>query len=94
MIDPSDNFAASMESSLLESQIPTPMPFMDPEALDLLDKHQVMQEQLQAQAGLRSNSYDDYLPYDPTTGQITGSFFPSTTNIDLDLGYMWDSSVY
>jgi hypothetical protein len=94
LVDPSVNFAASMESSILETQIPTPMPFMDPEALEILDKHQMMQGQFQAQAALRGNSYDEFLPYDPTTGQITGSFFPTTTNIDLDLGYMWESSVY
>lgn len=94
LIDPSVSFEASMESSLLESQIPTPMPFMDPDALEFLDKHHMMQGPFQAQTALRSNSYDEYLPYDPTTGQITGSFFPTTTNIDLDLGYMWESSVY
>lgn len=35
------------------------------------------------------NNYDDYLPYDPATGQITGSFFPTGSNIDLDLGCFW-----
>ncbi|KKK23703.1 hypothetical protein ARAM_005745 [Aspergillus rambellii] len=38
------------------------------------------------------NPYDeDYLPYDPSTGQITGSFFPGTGgNNDLGLGYYWN----
>ena len=36
------------------------------------------------------NNYDDYLPYDPATGQIMGSFFPTESNIDLDLGCFWD----
>lgn len=41
------------------------------------------------------NAYDDYLPYDPATGQITGSFFPTGTNIDLDLGgYFWCDPIY
>lgn len=31
----------------------------------------------------------DYLPYDPATGQFTGSFFPSGSNTDLDLGCFW-----
>lgn len=41
---------------------------------------------------LRSG-YDDYLPYDPATGQITGSFFPASSNLDLDLGYYWGDAV-
>lgn len=41
---------------------------------------------------LRSN-YDDYLPYDPATGQITGSFFPTGSNLDLDLGYYWGDAI-
>jgi hypothetical protein len=40
------------------------------------------------------NPYDGYLPYDPHTGQITGSFFPSEEDIDFQLGsYYWDESV-
>lgn len=39
------------------------------------------------------SSYDDYFPYDPATGQITGSFFPSGPNLDLDLGYFWGDPV-
>ncbi|KAJ6120982.1 hypothetical protein N7523_005262 [Penicillium sp. IBT 18751x] len=38
-------------------------------------------------------SYDDYFPYDPATGQITGSFFPSGPNIDLDMGYFYGDAV-
>ncbi|KAI9932197.1 hypothetical protein MW887_009707 [Aspergillus wentii] len=38
-------------------------------------------------------SYDDCLPYDPTTGQITGSFFPEASNLDLDLGYVWNDPI-
>ncbi|GAD95724.1 hypothetical protein PVAR5_4370 [Paecilomyces variotii No. 5] len=39
------------------------------------------------------SGYDDYLPYDPATGQLTGSFFPSSTNLDLELGYMWGDTI-
>ncbi|KAJ9204695.1 transcriptional regulator family: Fungal Specific TF [Paecilomyces variotii] len=39
------------------------------------------------------SGYDDYLPYDPATGHLTGSFFPSSTNLDLELGYMWGDTM-
>lgn len=39
------------------------------------------------------SSYDEYFPCDPTTGQITGSFFPTGPNLDLDLGYFWGDPV-
>lgn len=39
------------------------------------------------------SSYDDYFPYDPATGQITGSFFPTGPNMDLDLGYFWGDPI-
>ncbi|KAE8355325.1 fungal-specific transcription factor domain-containing protein [Aspergillus coremiiformis] len=40
------------------------------------------------------NSYDSYLPYDPSTGQITGSFFPPENDIDIGLeSYYWDETV-
>lgn len=37
--------------------------------------------------------YDGLFPYDPATGQITGSFFPSGPNMDLDMGYFWGDAV-
>ncbi|KAJ5523927.1 hypothetical protein N7494_010577 [Penicillium frequentans] len=37
--------------------------------------------------------YDNYFPYDPATGQITGSFFPTGPNLDFDLGYTWPDPV-
>jgi hypothetical protein len=40
------------------------------------------------------SSFDDYFPYDPATGQITGSFFPTGPNVDLDLGYFYGDAVY
>lgn len=39
------------------------------------------------------SSYDEYFPYDPATGQITGSFFPTGPNMDLDMGYFWGDAV-
>lgn len=89
-IDPAVNFVAALDSvscSLMDQQIPTPMPYVEqPDGLDFL------RPEKQPQSSLRNSNYDDYLPYDPATGQITGSFFPTSTNIDLDLGYMWDGS--
>ncbi|KAJ5259451.1 hypothetical protein N7478_012432 [Penicillium angulare] len=38
-------------------------------------------------------TYDDYFPYDPVTGQITGSFFPTGSNLDFDMGYSWPDPV-
>ncbi|KAE8149445.1 fungal-specific transcription factor domain-containing protein [Aspergillus avenaceus] len=41
-----------------------------------------------------TNLYDGYLPYDPNTGQITGSFFPSDGDLEIDLGsYYWDEAM-
>lgn len=37
--------------------------------------------------------YDELFPYDPATGQITGSFFPPGPNMDLDMGYFWGDAV-
>ncbi|KAE8387296.1 fungal-specific transcription factor domain-containing protein [Aspergillus alliaceus] len=40
------------------------------------------------------NSYGDYLPYDPATGQITGSFFPPEDDINIGLeSYCWDERI-
>lgn len=39
------------------------------------------------------NGYEDYFPYDSATGQMTGSFFPNGTNVDLDLGYFWGDPI-
>lgn len=55
---------------------------------DLLDQVMKPDKSLSARS-----SYDDYFPYDPTTGQITGSFFPTAPNLDLDLGYFWGDPV-
>jgi hypothetical protein len=57
----------------------------DIETPDLLDQF-IKQEEDQS-------SYDECFPYDPATGQITGSFFPSGPNFDLELGYFWGDPV-
>ncbi|CAG7973929.1 unnamed protein product [Penicillium salamii] len=55
------------------------------EAPDLLDQF-IKQEKDQS-------SYDECFPYDPATGQLTGSFFPSGPNMELDMGYFWGDPV-
>ncbi|KAE8377853.1 fungal-specific transcription factor domain-containing protein [Aspergillus bertholletiae] len=40
------------------------------------------------------NLYDGYLPYDPNTGQLIGSFFPPENDLDIGLGpYYWDETM-
>lgn len=39
------------------------------------------------------SSLDDLFPYDPATGQITGSFFPTGSNLDFDIGYPWGDPI-
>ncbi|KAF7595316.1 hypothetical protein BBP40_006565 [Aspergillus hancockii] len=68
-------------------------PFAPPSSngLEALDTHQLTQHD---KCSAVHNSNDGYLPYDPTTGQITGSFFPSEEDIDFQLGsYYWDEMV-
>jgi hypothetical protein len=100
--DPSSlmDFAAALDaasSSLIDPPppvpSPAPIPFTEPNPeplqLDFL-RSEKQQQQLQPSSSIRGNG-EDYLPYDPATGQITGSFFPQSTNIDLELEYMWGS---
>lgn len=58
------------------------------EAPDLLDTLVKSESSLPGQL-----PYDELFPYDPETGQITGSFFPSGPNMDLDMGYFWGDAV-
>ena len=55
---------------------------------DLLDQFMKPEKQLSGRSSL-----DEYFPYDPATGQITGSFFPQGPNLDLDMGYFWGDAV-
>ncbi|KAJ5361685.1 hypothetical protein N7541_002529 [Penicillium brevicompactum] len=57
----------------------------DIEAPDLLDQF-IKQEKDQS-------SFDECFPYDPATGQLTGSFFPSGPNMDVDMGYFWGDPI-
>lgn len=84
---------SAMDESLLDHQLPSLMPCLEPESFDFLDTQDIVSD---SQAPLPSNNFDDLLPYDPNTGQLTGSFFPSmsTSNIDMELDYMLDSSAF
>jgi hypothetical protein len=97
--DPSSpmDFAAALDaasSSLIDPPPPPPVPSppipfaeSNPEPLQLDLLRSEKQQQLPSIRG----TCEDYLPYDPATGQITGSFFPRSTDIDLELEYMWGS---
>lgn len=60
----------------------------DLDAPDLLDQFIKQEKDLSGRS-----SYDECFPYDPATGQITGSFFPSGPNMELDMGYFWGDPV-
>jgi hypothetical protein len=61
-----------------------PMPY----SLEASEFLELMKPEKPVAPPLRSG-LDEYLPYDPATGQITGSFFPSSSSIDLDMGCYW-----
>jgi hypothetical protein len=84
-----DTIAAEMDSiarSPMEQSgttplgMPVPCSFEPPDMLEPFIKQE-------------KSSYEDYFPYDPATGQITGSFFPIGPNMDLDLGYFYGDPV-
>lgn len=88
-----DTIAAEMDSIACSpmkqpgSPLDLSMPYsLDPP--DLLDQFIKPDKSLSGRS-----SYDEYFPYDPATGQITGSFFPSGPNMDLDMGYFWGDAV-
>lgn len=97
--DPSDEIPATVAvdaisagldsiacSPVAQSDTPSAMQqSYDVEAPDLLDQF-MKQEKDQS-------FYDECFPYDPATGQITGSFFPSGPNMEFDLGYFWGDPV-
>ena len=88
-----DTIAAEMDSiacsPMDQSDTPLAMPVpsygLEP---DLLDQFIKPDKSLSGKG-----SYDDYFPYDPATGQITGSFFPTGSNLDFDMGYSWPDPV-
>lgn len=85
-------------SPMDQSNTPLVMPESNPplsipepyglEAPDLLDQFIKQEKDLSGRS-----SYDECFPYDPATGQITGSFFPSGPNMELDMGYFWGDPV-
>ncbi|KAJ5491323.1 hypothetical protein N7539_002890 [Penicillium diatomitis] len=88
-----DSIAAEMDSIACSpsNQPASPLDMsmsFNMEAPDLLDS-------LTKQEAPFSNqlTYDDFFPCDPNTGQITGSFFPSGPNLDVDMGYFWGDAV-
>lgn len=88
-----DAIAAEMDSIACSpmDQTGTPLALPVPCSLDppdLLDQFIKPEKPLSGRG-----SYEDYFPYDPATGQITGSFFPQGPNLDLDMGYFWGDAV-
>lgn len=81
----------SIDCSSMDDRSSTPLasaPMM-PYSLEPSD----ILEQMKPEKSLAMRTYDDYLPYDPATGQITGSFFPPGSNLDLDMGYYWGDAI-
>ncbi|OJJ45707.1 hypothetical protein ASPZODRAFT_512952 [Penicilliopsis zonata CBS 506.65] len=88
--------AADSIAAELDSIICSPMDPSDA-ALDVqlpydLDRSETL-DFLKPDKSALANAYDDLFPYDPATGQITGSFFPPTANVDLDLGCFWGDPI-
>lgn len=89
-----DAISAELDSiacSPMEQSDTTPLGMQEPynlEAPDLLDQFIKQEKDLAGRS-----SYDECFPYDPATGQITGSFFPPGPNMDLDMGYFWGDPV-
>lgn len=71
------------------SPMKQPNPELDVPASYGLEWSDVMDPMKSDQSLTLPNTFDDLLPYDPTTGQITGSFFPTGRGVDMDLGYFW-----
>lgn len=89
-----DAISAELDSiacSPMDQSHTTPLGMPDSyglEAPDLLDQFIKQEKDLSGRS-----SYDECFPYDPATGQITGSFFPSGPNMELDMGYFWGDPV-
>ncbi|OQE23717.1 hypothetical protein PENSTE_c008G01500 [Penicillium steckii] len=87
-----DSIAADMDSIACSPMDHSGAPLaMSPplkEEPDLMDAFMSPEKSLSGRS-----SFDDYYPYDPATGQITGSFFPTGPNLDLDMGYFWGDFV-
>lgn len=75
-----------MDASIAPFAAAAPMPYS-------LEASEILEFMKPEKPLVPRNSYDEYLPYDPATGQITGSFFPTSSNFDLDLGYYWGDPI-
>ncbi|KAJ5551822.1 Transcription factor [Penicillium sp. DV-2018c] len=77
----------------------SPMGNPDPSSLDMqepygLEAPNPLDQFIKQEKDLSGcTSYEECFPYDPATGQITGSFFPSGPNMELDMGYFWGDPV-
>lgn len=88
-----DTIAAEMDSIACSpmKQSGSPFDLSMPYSLeppDLLDQFMKPDKSLSGQS-----SYDELFPYDPATGQLTGSFFPTGPSLDFDMGYFWGDPV-
>lgn len=95
-----DTLAAELDSitcSPMDETSGSPLSTCDLDTPELLGLMKPEKQDSGSGSNSARNFYDDFLPYDPATGQITGSFFPwgmgsgsgSGSNTDLDLGCFW-----
>lgn len=87
-----DSITADMDSiacsPMDQSGTPLAMPLSCNMEPDILDQFIKPEKSLSGRS-----SFDDLFPYDPATGQITGSFFPTGSNMDFDLSYPWGDPI-
>lgn len=81
---PMDGSSTPLAAAAAAAAAAAPMPY----SLEASEFLELMKPEKPVAPPLRSG-LDEYLPYDPATGQITGSFFPSSSSIDLDMGCYW-----
>ncbi|OOQ87737.1 fungal specific transcription factor domain protein [Penicillium brasilianum] len=88
-----DSIAAEMDSIACSPIKPpvSPLGISVPYNIETVDLSETLAKSENSLPG--QLPYDELFPYDPTTGQITGSFFPSGPNMDLDMGYFWGDAV-
>jgi hypothetical protein len=87
-----ESIAAEMDS-IACSPMKQPVSPLDMSVSYNLEAPDLLDTLTKSENSLSGLPYDDLFPYDPATGQITGSFFPSGPNMDLDMGYFWGDAV-
>lgn len=87
-----ESIAAEMDS-IACSPIKQPVSPLDMSVSYSLEAPDLLDTLTKSENSFSGLPYDDLLPYDPATGQITGSFFPSGPSMDLDMGYFWGDTV-